>query len=75
MTIVVFILVVFVLLQLLVHCESTSLGQTRKQRREAAKAQEKNRLFWHIRDLEKECLEIDWNGNPEYLEEWKRREG
>jgi hypothetical protein len=48
------LIVIFAFVQLCVHFESKSLHDTRKQRREAKKMQEHNRLFWSIRDLEKD---------------------
>ena len=48
------IVAILAIVQTFVYLESRSLGQTRKQRRELAKARERNRLFWSIRKLEKE---------------------
>lgn len=45
---------ILIAVQVGVHLESKSLGQTRRQRREDARARERNRLFWSIRNLEME---------------------
>lgn len=47
-------------IQLGIHLENKSMGQTRKQRKTTAKRQESNRLLWSIRKLEEEVLGIDW---------------
>lgn len=56
--------VILALCQLAVHLESRSVGQTRRQRRALGRTWERNRLFWSIRDLEKEVLGIDWCSAP-----------
>jgi hypothetical protein len=57
---VIVISVILGVIQLGVHYENKSMGQTRKQRKTTAKRQESNRLLWSIRKLEEEVLGIDW---------------
>lgn len=47
-------------IQLAIHLENRSMGQTRKQLKAVERQREEGRLRQSIRKLEKEVLGIDW---------------